>query len=321
MQRNNRLIFMLSSDDIKKIQKAIIRYNAKTVALQVPEGLKTGVLNIAAQIEKLSCNVLIFADPCFGACDIPHLQMIQYGCNLAVHIGHSRMPVKLSIPVVYIEYPCTTDIAPILEKEISKLKGFEKIALATSIQHISQIPHVSALLQKHKKKVCIGKPIAAKYPGQVLGCDPSAVISQEKKADCILYFGTGRFHALGIAKKTDTPVFLLSLEDRKLHNLKKEQFTLHKKKIILKSKFNDAKTVCIVATTKQGQMNKNIVDIKNKIEKKGRRAFIVIMDVIDPTKLLGMDYDIIVNTACPRIEEDLVFSKPVINAADIFDCE
>ena len=308
---------MLSSDDINTIEKSIMKHNAKVIALQVPEGLKTKVQAIAGQIEKSGVNVLIFADPCYGACDIPSMQMKSFGCDLIVHIGHSEMFKKHTLPIVYIEYFSDIDIAGILEKEMDKLKNYKSIALATSIQHIKQLPKVSDLLKTHQKKVHIGKPTTAKYPGQVLGCDPSAVISIQDKADCILYFGTGRFHALGIAKKTDLPVFLLSLEDKKIHNLKKEQFTLHKKKIIRKAKYDDAKVVCIVATTKPGQMNRNVVDIKKKIEKKGKRAFIVIMDVIRPENLLGMDYDIILNTACPRIEEDVVFRKPVINVEEI----
>ncbi len=308
---------MLSPDDINTIEKSIMKHNAKVIALQVPEGLKTKVQAIAGQIEKPGVNVLIFADPCFGACDIPSIQMKSFGCDLIVHIGHSEMFKKQSLPIVYIEYFSDTDIAGILKKEINQLKNYKNIALATSIQHIKQIPKVSGLLKTHQKKVHIGKPTTAKYPGQILGCDPSAVISIQKKADCILYFGTGRFHALGIAKKTELPVFLLSLEDKKIHNLKKEQFTLQKKKIIRKAKFDDAKVICIVATTKPGQMNRHVVEIKNKIEKKGKRAFIAIMDVIKPENLLGMDYDIILNTACPRIEEDVVFKKPIINVEEI----
>ncbi|RLG15472.1 MAG: diphthamide biosynthesis enzyme Dph2 [Candidatus Nanohalarchaeota archaeon] len=310
---------MLSPDDINTIEKSIRKYNAKVIALQVPEGLKTEVQAIAGQIEKSGVNVIIFADPCFGACDIPCTQMAQYNCDLIVHIGHSEMFKKQSIPIAYIEYFSDTDVAGILKKEMTKLKNYKSIALATSIQHIKQIPKVSGILKSHQKKVLIGKSTISKYPGQVLGCDPSAVISIQDKADCILYFGTGRFHALGIAKKTDLPVFLLSLEDKKIHSLKKEQFILQKKKIIRKAKYDNAKVVCIVATTKPGQMNKNVVEIKKKIEKKGKRVFIAIMDVIKPESLLGMDYDIILNTACPRIEEDVVFKKPVINVEDVLE--
>ncbi len=308
---------MLSSDNINTIEKSIIKHNAKVIALQVPEGLKTKVQAIAGQIEKLTVDVLIFADPCFGACDIPSMQMKNIGCDMIVHIGHSEMIKKHSLPIVYIEYFSDTDITEILEKEINQLKNYKNIALATSIQHIKQLPKVSDLLKTHQKMVHIGKPKIAKHLGQVLGCDQSAVISIQDKADCILYCGTGRFHALGIAKKTDLPVFLLSLEDKKIHTLKKEQFTLQKKNIIRKAKYDNAKVICIVATTKPGQMNKNVVEIKKKIEKKGKRAFIVVMDVIKPESLLGMDYDIILNTACPRIEEDVVFKKPIINATDI----
>ena len=310
---------MLNADDFLDIKNTIAKHRAKTIALQVPEGLKTGVVPIAKQIEKNSSgtSVLIFADPCYGACDIPIHAMQSYGCDLIIHIGHSAMIKKQDLPVIYIEYFSKIDILRILEKEINKLKFYKKIGLVTTIQHIKEIEKVAALLKKHNLEPVIGKPIVAKYPGQVLGCDQSAALSVAKKVDCMLYFGTGRFHALGIARKIDLPVLMLSLEDGKLYDLKDEQDRYMKKKIILSHKFRESKTVCIVATTKPGQMNKNILKIKKKIESMGKSAFIVVMDLITPEKLLGMEYDIIVNTACPRIEEDLVFNRPVINAADI----
>ncbi len=310
---------MLSSPDMVKIEKSIARHGAKTVALQVPEGLKSDVCSIARQVEKLSVDVLIFADPCFGACDIPDVLMERAGCDLAVHVGHSQMVSKLSIPVVYVEYFSNIDVVSILEKEMKKLKDFKNIAVVTTIQHIGQIDPVSSLLRKYGKKVYVGKPSVVKYPGQVLGCDQSAALCDIDKVDCILYFGTGRFHAIGIARRTDKPVFLLSLEDGKMHNLRGEHDVYLRKKIILKHKFECSKRVCIVASSKVGQMNKNVVGIKRKIEKTGKCAFVAVMDVIEPDKLLGMDYDIIVNTACPRIEDDVVFRKPIINVADVFE--
>ncbi len=310
---------MLSSSDLAKIEKSIARHGAKTVALQVPEGLKSDVCSMARQIEELSVDVLIFADPCFGACDVSDVLMERAGCDLAVHVGHSEIIKKLSLPVVYIEYYSSTDVAGILEKEMKKLENIKTISLVTTIQHINQIDSVSNLLQKHKKKVYIGKPTVAKYPGQVLGCDPSAALCDIGKVDCVLYFGTGRFHALGIARKTDKPVFLLSLEDGKMYDVRGEHDVYLRKKIILKHKFECSKRVCIVASSKVGQMNKNVVKIKKKIEKMGKCAFVAVMDVIEPDKLLGMDYDIIVNTACPRIEDDVIFRKPIINVADVFE--
>ncbi len=310
---------MLSSHDLAKIEKSIARHGAKTVALQVPEGLKSDVCTIARQIEKLSVDVLIFADPCFGACDVSDVLMERAGCDLAVHVGHSEMVRKLSIPVVYVEYFSSTDVAGILEKEMKKLKNFKTISLVTTIQHINQIDSVSSLLRKYGKKVYVGKPSVAKYPGQVLGCDQSAALCDIGKVDCVLYFGTGRFHALGIARKTDKPVFLLSLEDGKMYDLQGEHDVYLKKKIILKHKFECSKRVCIVASSKVGQMNKNVVKIKKKIEKMGKYVFVAVMDAIEPDKLLGMDYDIIVNTACPRIEDDVIFRKPIINVADVFE--
>ena len=45
------------------------------------------------------------------------------------------------------------------------------------------------------------------------------------------------------------------------------------------------------------------------------------MDFIEKEKIKGLDVDILVNTACPRIEEDNIFDAPIINAENIIFSE
>ena len=71
--------------EIERILKEIKKCNAKLVGLQFPEGLKTNALAIASEIEKKTdAKVIIFIDPCYGACDLKEIQ----GMDLLVHFGH-----------------------------------------------------------------------------------------------------------------------------------------------------------------------------------------------------------------------------------------
>ena len=48
----------------------------KLVALQVPEGLKMQALEMMDEIEtETSAQVVLSADPCYGACDLVHDKM------------------------------------------------------------------------------------------------------------------------------------------------------------------------------------------------------------------------------------------------------
>jgi 2-(3-amino-3-carboxypropyl)histidine synthase len=73
--------------ELKKVVRRIKRAGVKRVLLQLPDGLKPYATQIAKQIEEKSrCRVLIWAGSCFGACDIPRLEV-----DLIIQFGHSEV--------------------------------------------------------------------------------------------------------------------------------------------------------------------------------------------------------------------------------------
>ena len=73
--------------EIEKILEEIKNSEAKLVGLQFPEGLKTNALAIASEIEeKTDAKVIIFIDPCYGACDLKEIK----GMDLLIHFGHTE---------------------------------------------------------------------------------------------------------------------------------------------------------------------------------------------------------------------------------------
>ncbi|MBW6461655.1 MAG: diphthamide biosynthesis enzyme Dph2 [DPANN group archaeon] len=299
--------------DVSIIEKAISKHNAKKVAIQIPEGLKMSALEISDTIEALGVTTLIIADPCFGACDVPDHDMKMLGCDLIVHFAHSPYIKTTEIPVVYVEYRSSLDPSPILSENVSKLSGIGKIGLVTTVQYLDYLPALKDILDKNDIKTFIGKPKLATYPGQILGCDQSAAKDVEGVVDAFLYVGSGLFHPLGIARATDKQVFCLDVEKKTIFSINGEYQKYLVRQEMKKIKFNEADKVGILVTTKTGQMNKQVFDIKSEIENMGKRAYIISMNFVSPEKILGMKLDVLVNTACPRIEEDLVFPVPQIN--------
>lgn len=73
--------------ELKKIVKELKKQKAKLVCIQLPDGLKPKATEIVDYIEKnTSSKCLIWADSCFGACDIPELKDI----DLLIQFGHSE---------------------------------------------------------------------------------------------------------------------------------------------------------------------------------------------------------------------------------------
>ena len=72
--------------ELNKVIEEIKQNNAKTVCIQLADGLKPKAKEIQEAIEKeTDANILIWADSCFGACDIPKLDV-----DLLIQFGHSE---------------------------------------------------------------------------------------------------------------------------------------------------------------------------------------------------------------------------------------
>jgi len=76
--------------EIKKVIKVIKREKAKLVCLQLPEGLKSEAIKLVDEIEKkTNARCLIWLDSCYGACDLPKINV-----DLVIQFGHSPWPYK-----------------------------------------------------------------------------------------------------------------------------------------------------------------------------------------------------------------------------------
>lgn len=88
--------------EIARIVETIIKEKAKRVLLQFPDGLKLYSRVIKEEIEKKlkektknkqSCEIFIWLDSCFGACDVP-IETSSLGVDLIVQFGHSSWDFK-----------------------------------------------------------------------------------------------------------------------------------------------------------------------------------------------------------------------------------
>ncbi len=275
------------------------------IFLQVPEGLKTEVLKMAAKIEKQGNEVIISCEPCYGACDIRTDEAKRLGCGKIMHYGHSKF-MDSEFPVEY--FPAEHDDIEIPEFEMQH----ENIGLVTTIQHLKCMEKIKQILEKKGKNVFIG--------GQILGCDLSNAKAIENKVDCFLFFGSGRFHAIGLALSTSKPVFVLDIEKRILKKTDADIFI--RQKIAAQELARGSKKIGILVSTKPGQCKiESAANIRNILKEKGIESFILSMDEIKPEKLEGFELDAYINTACPRIaiENRTEFKKPILNTDEAME--
>lgn len=179
----------------------------------------------------------------------------------------------------------------------------KKVGLLYTIQFKPFIPEIKKELEKAGKKVFLGKGNRAKYEGQVLGCDAGAAIYNIDKVDCFVFVSSGKWHAKRIilSLPKQKPFFMLSgngLEEVTAEDLRKQREVLQKR-FYLSERFG------ILVSTKPGQENLKAAKIlKEKLEKNGKKAFIFVSDMINPSEFENFKINLWINTACPGLAFD-----------------
>jgi 2-(3-amino-3-carboxypropyl)histidine synthase len=278
--------------------------NASRVMVQLPEGLKTKTTSIADALAAAGISCVFSAKPSYGACDLADAEAKQAGCDLLVHVGHSKFYVDFSAAVPVLYYPWNMDIE-MGDVDFSDIRE-RRVGLITNIQHMKLLPDVSSLLRKSGREAVIG--------GQVLGCWYVNANKIEDSVDAFLFVGSGVFHSLGL--KTEKPVYALDLEKMKIEKVDMSLF--EKRRYVHIFNARNAKSFAVLVTSKAGQHNLigSAEKIKKQLEERDKKAYILVMDEITDSVLSGIKVDAFINTACPRLLDD-TWSRPFINAGDV----
>ena len=281
-----------------------IKGKGKKVLIQLPEGLKMKMREIADKLNNEGIEAVFSGERCFGACDLKDEEAEMLGCDLLVHIGHNKFyrNIEAEVPVLYFPWKIDIDIENLNNIDMSMLP--EKIGLLTTVQHLHEMPKIKQYLEEKGKEAILG--------GQILGCWTENADKINDNVDAFLFVGSGNFHALAV----DKDIFVLDIERKEIR--KADRTLTEKRRWARIYNAKNAETFCILVSSKKGQkeLQGKTDEIKSDIEKRDKKAFVFIMDEITDDKLKGIKADAFINTACPRILDD-EFSKPVINAEDL----
>ena len=113
------------------------------VLLQVPNGLKRKVLDIA---DSMDDDVLISVESYYGACDLRTREAEQLGCDKIVHYGHNKF-MTTNFPVEFVEMKENVDVTPILKDNMDVFNGFNSIGLVGSLQFLDSLKSAKEFLE------------------------------------------------------------------------------------------------------------------------------------------------------------------------------
>jgi len=195
-------------------------------------------------------------------------------------------------------------------KLLDKLPG-ETIALAGTIQYIEILPKIKSYLESKGKKVITKQ--GAYYEGHVLGCNSSAL---DKSADTLLLITDGTFHAMNNAIQLQKPIYVFTTNT--LDKIEQKEIDAHNKKTLTKQKkYLLADTVALLVSTKHGQHQSAIHNIKKQIEKKDKKVYVFESNNIDTNEFENFpQIQMWINTACFGLARD---DMRIINLADILE--
>jgi len=340
--------------ELDELIESIKSNDNRLIALQVPEGLKMQALSMMDSIEDAtSAQVVLAADPCYGACDLVHDKMRMMGVELVAHMGHSQMNIDSGMPTHFINVtydgdPELSPVLPILEghramaqarlkqqdEDLSEEEAQErfldavgriapltdnKLGLVGSIQHLHLIFDFKERLEKAGFDVVV--PVGGArltFPGQVLGCNYSG---DDDTIGHYLFLGSGDFHPIGLVMHTGKPLALLDP-----YTGDASEMSLQRIERILRQRFGlimavqDAQTFAILIGEKPGQMRRTLaLRMKKMLVKHGKKGYLLALEHISPELISFYPVDAYVNTACPRIaiDDSVRYDKPLITPFEL----
>lgn len=295
---------MLFDLQIDTIESWIRDRGFRSVAIQLPEGLKIRATEISDRLSKdLGIDVFILGYPCYGACDL--FTGYKVYADALVHFGHSPIP---NLPhddnVLYVEARANVDIDDVLKAHMEDIP--QKVGLLASVQYIHLLSKAKSLIESAGKVAVIGTGDARIcYPGQVLGCNYSSALTVKDEVDGYLFLGEGDFHPLAAAFGISGKLLVLNPVTGELRTLDDKKDRMLRRRFAAICAAQDAQRFLVIVCGKIGQCRLEAADnIIEKLKGAGKTVYRLVADEISPAALLSYRVDAYVNTACPRIAMD-----------------
>ena len=289
---------------LRKIKEDERYRTARSIAVQLPEGMKRGIRDIVNEFD--GKELVFIGDSFWGACDIP-----QNGkWDLLIQFGHSPIPNLGSYSNVIFE-----EIQEDLDFELDVARiPFKSLILTSNVTYSNSLPEIKRKLEESGLEVKLKKGDSRVfYPGQILGCNISAARGTENN---VLFIGEGMFHPLGLALGLqEKNVLAFNPKTGEYVDMEKEKRRFLSQRYSAIDFASRSKRFGIIVSTKVGQTRYSLARVAYKIlEEAGKSPFIITLDLVRNEELLNFPAEVYVNTACPRvtIEDYGTFSRPVI---------
>jgi len=227
-----------------------------------------------------------------------------------------QRPKGLKVLFFNVESPLNTKK---IIKAILKIKE-KNLGLYSTSQSTKYLQQIKEQLERQGKKAFITQNSSLEDPGQVLGCNYKNLELLDNKVQAHIVISEGEFHIGGLSRKElKKPIYHLN---PLTFTLEKKKFQLNPqiRKQLAKQKLKDAKVIGFIVSVKPGQNRFwSVTNFAKKLQNQGKQTAIFLCDTLNKQDLLNFyEVDLWVNTACPRIHDDLGEFNAV-NLDDVYE--
>lgn len=308
------------------------------VGLQLPEGLRghsAAIIDLTGDRLGPGAEVVLWAEPTFGACDLADRPLAELGVEALIHLGHAPMPChvgRYAIPVHFVPVVHTGGLL-LEDKGLAKLEtlfaqasagstaadGGRRIGLVTTAQHVHLLDELATRTISAGWQPLVGTGSSRlSYPGQLLGCNSSAAKAVEERVRGYLYLGTGRFHPLAVALSSRLPVATLNPHSGAVSRVDPDRFLRQRFGAITKAR--EASRWAVLVSPQVGQCRFDVAErASGQLIRAGYRVYRVAATHQAPEQLEGLEVQAAVVTCCPRlaIDEGPTWPVPLLTPPEL----
>ena len=190
----------------------------------------------------------------------------------------------------------------------------KKVMVATTIQFIDYLREIKEKLSAYGKEVFFFQSMHSRTPGQILGCDNFKI---KPGIEAFLYIGDGEFHPTALLANK-LPIFCYNPLSEQWNQFGRKEWEGAKlKKKVALMKFHSASKIGILVSVKEKQrfLQGPAGNLKEKLENAGKEVYVFLGNELNEFSLNNYPFiDCWVNTACPRIADDV---EGMINFRDL----
>jgi 2-(3-amino-3-carboxypropyl)histidine synthase len=302
--------------EIPKTIWRLKQMHAKSVALQMPEGLLLFACVIADILEQFAgAEAVIMGDVTYGACCVDDLSAAALGCELLVHYGHSCLvPIdRMATDVLYVFVEIQIDTPHLVDTvTLNFTDPTLKLGLCGTVQFSGALHAARSALAPKYAEVALPqcRPLSA---GEVLGCTSPSLAGY----DACIFVADGRFHPEAVMiSNPSVPLYRYDPYSKAITRERYEHAKLHSLRKAAIAAADGATRWGIVLGTLGRQGNPDVLHhLQRQLEARGCTHLTLLLSEVFPAKLAALpDVQAWVQVCCPRLSTDWghAFGAPLL---------